>query len=83
MKATYVEVDGEGREIFKNPITDDGGKKSAKGLLMVGENMESKNYALLDQVTWDGEDTGFLQLIFEDGKFSNVTTLADIRKKLE
>ena len=30
MKATYGEVDGEGREIFKDPITDDGTKKSAK-----------------------------------------------------
>ena len=30
MKATYVEVNGEGREIFKNPITDNGVKKIGK-----------------------------------------------------
>ncbi|MGJ8733656.1 MAG: nicotinate phosphoribosyltransferase, partial [Cellulophaga sp.] len=35
MKATYGEVNGEGREIFKDPITDDGTKKSAKGLLKI------------------------------------------------
>ena len=35
MKATYGEVDGEGREIFKDPITDDGTKKSARGLVKI------------------------------------------------
>ena len=33
MKATYGEVNGKGRAIFKNPQTDDGTKISAKGLL--------------------------------------------------
>ena len=35
MKATSVVVNGERREIFKDPITDDGIKKSAKGLIKV------------------------------------------------
>jgi nicotinamide phosphoribosyltransferase len=35
MKATSVVVNGERREIFKDPITDDGIKKSAKGLVKV------------------------------------------------
>ena len=35
MKATYGEVDGNGREIYKDPITDDGTKKSAKGLMKI------------------------------------------------
>ena len=35
MKATYGEVNGEGRAIFKDPITDDGTKKSAKGLMKI------------------------------------------------
>ena len=35
MKATYVEVNGEGRKIFKKPITDDGTKISAPKKLFV------------------------------------------------
>lgn len=80
MKATYVEINGEGREIFKDPITDDGTKKSATGLLRVttGEN----GYKLVDMQTWAGEQTGELKSIYEDGVFYNQTTLTEIRKKL-
>ena len=81
MKATYVEVDGEGREIFKDPITDDGTKKSATGLLCVKKDMDDKYY-LIDKVTWEGENTGNLQSIYEDGVFYNQTTLTEIRGKL-
>lgn len=35
MKATYVEVDGIGRDIFKAPVTDSGTKRSARGRLAV------------------------------------------------
>jgi nicotinamide phosphoribosyltransferase len=81
MKATYVEVDGEGREIFKDPITDDGTKKSATGLLCVKKDMDDKYY-LIDKVTWEGENTGNLQSIYEEGVFYNQTTLTEIRGKL-
>lgn len=97
MKATYVEVEEEflatpesvewgirtvGREIFKNPITDDGTKKSAKGLLRVMQEFETDEYYLQDQVTWEDESKGYLQTIFEDGKFYNEVTLTEIRKRL-
>jgi nicotinamide phosphoribosyltransferase len=80
MKATYVEVDGEGREIFKDPITDDGTKKSATGLLKVVKT--ENGYVLVDKVSSEDERDGELQTIYEDGKFYNQTTLAEIRKKL-
>ena len=35
MKATSVVINGKRKSIFKNPITDDGGKTSAQGLLCV------------------------------------------------
>jgi nicotinamide phosphoribosyltransferase len=82
MKATYVEVNGEGREIFKDPITDDGTKKSATGLLCVSTDNEGK-LVLADKVSWDGEANGKLQTIYKDGKFSNVTDLETIRKRLK
>ncbi len=66
------------REIFKDPVTDDGTKKSAKGLLYVSP----EDYHLTDQVSWEMEDKGALQIIFEDGKFYNETKLSEIRTKL-
>jgi nicotinamide phosphoribosyltransferase len=81
MKATYVDVAGEGREIFKDPITDDGTKKSATGLLHVTK--VGKRYVLVDRVSWEDEAGGELKLIYKDGQFSNQTTLSEIRKKLK
>tara|TARA_R110000751_G_scaffold31938_1_gene80774 strand:- start:230 stop:880 length:651 start_codon:yes stop_codon:yes gene_type:complete len=82
MKATYVEVNGEGREIFKDPITDDGLKKSAKGLLYVQHNDINGDYELIDMVSRETEQKGELRTIFKDGKFYNETTLTDVREKL-
>lgn len=81
-KATYVEINGEGRNIFKDPITDDGMKKSAKGLLKVIKNSEGV-YELIDQVSWDEEKTGELRTIYKDGEFFNKTTLTEIRERLK
>lgn len=71
----------EGREIFKDPITDDGTKKSATGLLCVKKDINDK-YTLIDRVTWEGENTGELKAIYEDGIFYNQTTLTQIRERL-
>jgi nicotinamide phosphoribosyltransferase len=81
MKATYVEVNGEAREIFKDPITDDGTKKSATGLLRV--KTSENGYALVDRQTWAGEETSVMQTIYRDGKFQNTTTLTEIRERLK
>lgn len=80
MKATYGEVNGVGREIYKDPITDDGMKKSAKGLL----NVEKINgsYKLKQQVSWE-EEGGDMQTVFEDGKLLVDQTLAEIRERLK
>jgi nicotinamide phosphoribosyltransferase len=82
MKATYVEVDGEGREIFKDPITDDGTKKSATGLLHVTKHNEN-GYMLVDKVSWETETNGELQTIYLNGQFENQTTLTEIRERLK
>jgi nicotinamide phosphoribosyltransferase len=82
MKATYVEVNGEGREIFKDPITDDGTKKSATGLLHVTKHNEN-GYMLVDKVSWENEANGELQTIYKDGQFENQTTLTEIRERLK
>jgi nicotinamide phosphoribosyltransferase len=81
MKATYVELNGVGREIFKDPITDDGTKKSATGLLCVEEH--NGKIGLYDKVQWATEATGLLQTIYRDGQYENQVTLTEIRNRLK
>ena len=78
-KCTAQQVNGELIPIFKDPITDSGMKKSAKGLLYVGLT-EDGQYTLTDNVSWESEALGDLRVIFEDGVFKNQTTLTEIRK---
>lgn len=79
MKATYGELtkvvgDGvkevweevETREIYKDPITDDGTKKSAKGLIMVSKD-EKGNFILRDRCNWIQESGGELKTVFLNG----------------
>ncbi|MCT4698823.1 nicotinate phosphoribosyltransferase [Tenacibaculum haliotis] len=80
MKATSVVVNGERREIFKDPITDDGIKKSAKGLIKVDK--VNNEFVLIDQVTSEEENKGELQVIYENGKFLNPITLQEIRERI-
>ena len=77
MKATYGEVDGEGRAIFKDPITDDGTKKSAKGLMKI--DLVDGIYHLKDNVSWEEEKQGELKEVFRDGKLLSDQSLTDIR----
>ena len=67
----------KGYDIYKDPITDDGTKKSLKGLICV-----TKNHEVLTQCTWKQESQGILQTIYEDGQFHNQTTLTEVRERL-
>ncbi|MBE7644538.1 nicotinate phosphoribosyltransferase [Tenacibaculum finnmarkense genomovar ulcerans] len=80
IKATSVVVNGARREIFKDPITDDGIKKSAKGLVKVV--IENGEYNLIDQVSVAEENEGELKEIYKDGQFYNTTTLNEIRERI-
>ena len=64
-------------DIYKDPITDDGTKKSLKGLIMVDENHE-----VYTQCTWEQEAQGILQTIYENGQFHNQISLTQVREKL-
>ncbi|MEZ4879839.1 MAG: nicotinate phosphoribosyltransferase [Chitinophagales bacterium] len=80
MKATYGEIDGVGREIYKDPITDDGTKKSAKGLLKL--EIINNEICLVDQVSWEEEKQGLLKEVYKDGKLIIDDTLSAIRKRM-
>lgn len=85
IKATYCEFkDGTSAAVFKKPKTDDGTKNSARGLLHVGHDFGSNApIIMVDGVDWKTEACGLLQTIFENGHPKNVTTLAEIRKRVE
>lgn len=76
-KSTYCEVNGEGRNIFKDPVTDSGSKKSMKGLLKV-----NTDFSVQQECTWDEEGEGILEEVFKDGILLREETLAGIRERL-
>ena len=80
-KGAWFEANGIGYDIYKDPVTDDGTKKSLKGLTRVDYN-EFGEIVLFDQQTPEQEATGLLQTIFENGKFYNQTTFTEIRKRI-
>lgn len=81
VKATFARVNGVDREIFKSPKTDDGTKKSAKGLTAVFKI--DGQYKLADQATWDEVlDCAFVP-VFEDGILQKEYTLAEVRETLK
>lgn len=82
IKATYGEVNGEGREIFKKPATDDGTKNSARGLLNVTED-ELGKLTCLEGVDWNLEGMGRLQTVFLDGNMKRFEYLSDMRKRVD
>ena len=81
MKATAGEIDGELREIFKDPKTDDGTKRSARGLLAVFENSAGE-LVLEEQTTWERVRNCAFEPVFRDGELLRDETLADIRDRL-
>jgi nicotinamide phosphoribosyltransferase len=81
MKATYGEVNHNGRAIYKNPVTDLGGaKKSLKGLIRV--ELENGKYVAHDECSWVTENTGELIEVYANGKFEKEYTLSEIRERL-
>ena len=73
-------VNGEFREIYKDPKTDSGTKKSARGLLRVEK--KGSEYVLYDQQTDKQEKEGCLATVFVDGKLIKEHNLPAIRERL-
>ena len=83
MKATYGVINGEGIEIYKDPKTDSGEKKSAKGLLVVEEvdGPSDTRFKLKDQATWEqvyGKDNA-MRVVYRNGRLTEFDNLATIR----
>jgi nicotinamide phosphoribosyltransferase len=78
MKATYIEIGDNPVDIFKDPATDDGMKKSNCGLLKVYTAVNGK-LAVKEKVTWEEEAESELEVIFCDGELIRFQTLSEIR----
>ena len=81
MKATWVQINGTGRDIQKDPVTDDGTKKSATGRLAVRRSMDGRPY-LIEHATSEQEAEQELQVVYEDGKLLRQQSFADVRDTL-
>lgn len=81
IKATHAVVAGEDHELFKDPKTDSGLKKSARGFLRVEK--ENGHYVLYDRQTREQEAQGELKVVFENSKLINPPTLTEVRDRIE
>ncbi len=69
-------------DIYKDPVTDDGTKVSLKGRCAVFKD-DTGEYFVQTQCTAEMEESGEMQVIYENGKFYNQITLEEIRERLD
>jgi len=79
MKATWVEINGKGIDIFKKPKTDSGFKNSAKGRLAVLKDLNGK-FELINQATEAQEASSYLIPVWKDGKLLVEYNFKDVRE---
>lgn len=67
-KSTYCEINGIGKPITKDPITDDGTKRSHSGILKVIKDGDT--YKVLENQTWSEfyKEDNELNLVFKNGQ---------------
>lgn len=82
LKSTLCIVDGQERQIYKNPKTDDGVKKSQRGKVHVFYNDEGQiTFSDGHSLTSNREDD-LLRPIFKDGSLLNRESFATVRTRL-
>lgn len=83
MKATWVQIDGVGQSIFKRPVTDDGGKFSATGLLAVIEDRdETTGYRLVQNANDEDLQNSVLKPVWVNGNFVREYSLREVRDRV-
>lgn len=81
IKATHAVINGKAHELFKDPKTDSGVKKSAKGYICV--KLEDGKYVQYDCQTKEQSDGGELVTVFEDSKMVKMWTLSEVRDRID
>jgi len=84
LKSTFAQIDREEKQLFKDPVTDSGIKKSQKGMVVVSNINEKIEY--IDELNENGrkyyENIDLLEDVFIDGKLIRDESLAEIRKRV-
>lgn len=86
LKTVWKQIDGKGIDIFKDPVTDDGTKKSARGRVTVHKNLDTGEIFYLDSTTTRDLKRctdDLLTTVFKDGKLIKETSLSEIRARLQ
>lgn len=83
LKSTSVTINGDEKQIFKDPVTDDGTKKSQKGRVAVGIKdgrlFYQDGFTAKDEIPFANQ----LSVIFENGKTWQRASLNGIRTRLK
>jgi nicotinic acid phosphoribosyltransferase len=83
IKATEAEINGKSVNLFKDPVTDDGTKRSATGRLAVDwADDRCLEMVLHEKATPEQEAASLLQPLWEDGKFVRRRTFQEVREVL-
>jgi len=82
LKSTLAVINGDEKQIFKDPKTDNGIKKSQKGKVVVWKDdtgtIQWKDGLFLN----DSIPNDLLIPIFKDGKLLNETSISEIRARV-
>lgn len=83
MKSTLTICDGKEVHIFKDPVTDDGIKKSLKGGVVVTKSSNGEIKYTDELPLYADWDDDMLKVVFKDGKLLIDQSLSEIRTKLK
>lgn len=81
MKATWAQVNGKGVDLLKDPVTDDGTKKSATGRLAVLHDLTGE-LTLIQKADRYQEGGSLLRPVWENGEFVVRQTFDQVRNTL-
>lgn len=82
LKSTAVVIDGVQKNIYKNPATDDGTKKSNTGVVAVLKDSESGEYVCVDGLTFTHDLHDEMRTVFYNGILEVDDTLSAIRERI-
>lgn len=81
LKSTYCRINGDEKQIFKDPATDTGVKKSQKGRVAVVER--NGKLTFIDQLTsLDKIEDDLLQPVFENGRLVKERSFSEIKGRV-
>lgn len=79
IKNSYTVVDGEGREVFKDPVTSPG-KKSKKGHVRLVVN-DAGQFETIEELVPDLNAPNLLREVFRNGDILHRSTMSEIRDR--